>query len=788
MPRTLLSSTATLSLIMIGAAMPHTALAQNVGIQDEIIVTAQKRSQNIQDVPIAITVFTQEDLDRLGVQQFDDLADFVPGLEVQEQSANNPGFNIRGITSDSGSSSIEPRVAIFQNGVPISRSRGSFVEVFDTDIEVVRGPQPTLFGRSALIGAISLNARTPELDETGGYLRLGAGNLGHGLIEGAVSVPLGEMAALRLAGRYKKRDGYIENLIADDLNGFELGALRGSLLLAPNDRIDATLIIDYQNDSNPGTSFKSGTFLPSAADLSQIGDISPSSPAALSAIPGFKNDRGLGLERDLFSATLLVDYALSDTLTLSSVSNYREFDSSEIFDPDGFALPLFTFAEDATGDQFFQEFRLGLEQDRLSGFIGGSVFSEDGSQSVPLAYDLRAVQALLGGFLFSDTPGVAQTAPPLSALPGVVLNPASPNFGTAIGAFEESFTNFGETSSWDLFGDVTVGVTDKLDLTGGVRYTYDDKRSGYSANAQGPSALTGAGIFVGGNIFNGGQAVYVDETFDGLTYRLAANYDLSDTATLFANFGHGRRPEVLAYAANTAQPNILAENFVTIDAEETDAFELGYRGQALDGRLQMDAVAYYYTYENFQTTILNDAGTPVPVNGGNASGLGFEGSAQIELSDHVLAFGNYAYNGVTFDDEDGDGNPQTRAGNRFRLSPENTVTLGAVLQGDFSWGRLAFTPIYAWKSETFFDDDNDRTDLQSGDFFVDEFQESYGVLDLRLTVEPQKFEGLTLELFVENALDKDYLLDAGNTGDAFGIPTFIAGPPQTYGFYVSKTF
>lgn len=316
-------------------------------------MTAQKRDQFIQDVPIAITAFDQEDLDQLGVQQFDDLADFVPGLEVQEQSANNPGFNIRGITSDSGEATIEPRVAIFQNGVPISRSRGSFVEVFDTDVEVVRGPQPTLFGRSALIGAISLNARAPELGDTNGYVRFGGGNLGFLFGEGAVNVPLGETAALRLAGRYKERDGYIENLIAEDLNGFQLAALRGSLFWEPTDDLQTRLIVDYQEDDNPGTSFKSGTFLPTSVDGSVVGVLDASEPAALSSIPEFKNGRPLGLERDVFSATLLVDYALSDTLTLNSVSNYREFDSSEVFDPDGFALPLFAFAEDAKGEHFF---------------------------------------------------------------------------------------------------------------------------------------------------------------------------------------------------------------------------------------------------------------------------------------------------------------------------------------------------------------------------------------------------------------------------------------------------
>lgn len=783
MRRHILLTTVGLSLL------PAIAIAQNVGVEDEIIVTAQKRDQSIQDVPIAITAFDQADLDQLGVQQFDDLADFVPGLEVQEQSANNPGFNIRGITSDSGAATIEPRVAIFQNGVPISRSRGSFVEVFDTDVEVVRGPQPTLFGRSALIGAISLNARTPELEETGGYVRVGAGNLGYVLAEGAISIPLGDTAAMRVAGRFKERDGYIDNIIAEDLNGYQLGALRGSLLFEPNSALQAKLIVDYQTDNNPGTAFKSGTFLPSAVDGTNVGVLDASEPAALSSIPGFKNDRPLGLERDLWSATLLVDYELSESLTLSSVSNYREFDSSEVFDPDGFALPLFAFSEDAEGEQLFQEFRLGYNGDRLSGFIGGSVFDETGQQAVPLSYDLRVVQALLGGFLFSAPPGVAQAARPLSALPAVNVNPSSPLAGQPLGFFEESFTNFGDTTSWDLFGDLTYALTDRLDLTGGIRYTYDDKRSGYAADApNGPSNLTGAGVFVGANVFNGNNPVFIEDTFDGLTYRLALNYDLTDDATIFANYGHGRRPEVLAYAANTAQPNILAENFTVIDAEETDAFELGYRGSGFEGRFQVDAVGYYYMYENFQTTILNEAGTPVPVNGGNASGLGFETSMQLQLNDNILAFGNWAYNGIEFDRRDSDNNAQVRAGNRFRLSPEHTVTLGTVVSGDFDFGRVALTPIWAWKSEVFFDDDNDRTELQGGDFFVDETQEGFGLLDLRLSVEPNRVEGLTVELFMENVFDESYLLDAGNTGDAFGIPTFIAGPPQTYGITIGKTF
>lgn len=142
---------------------------------EEVIVTAQKREQSLSDVPININAFGGERLAELNIQQFDDLANFVPGLEVQEQSANNPAFVIRGITSDSGESNIEPRIAVFQDGVPSSRSRGSFFELFDIErVEVVKGPQSTLFGRAALIGGINVIQRKADY-ELDAQLKLGYG-------------------------------------------------------------------------------------------------------------------------------------------------------------------------------------------------------------------------------------------------------------------------------------------------------------------------------------------------------------------------------------------------------------------------------------------------------------------------------------------------------------------------------------------------------------------------------------------------------------------------------------
>ena len=124
---------------------------------EELVVTAQKREQKTLDVPIALTAYSGSMLDKLGVQEFDKLSAFVPGFLVQNQSPNNPGFVMRGITSDSGDATTEPRVSVFQDGVSISKSRGSYIELFDLQrIEVAKGPQSTLFGRGALIGAVNV--------------------------------------------------------------------------------------------------------------------------------------------------------------------------------------------------------------------------------------------------------------------------------------------------------------------------------------------------------------------------------------------------------------------------------------------------------------------------------------------------------------------------------------------------------------------------------------------------------------------------------------------------------
>ena len=641
--------------------------------QNTVTVTVQKREQILRDVPVAVSAVDAERLSDLGLAEFDQLARFVPGFEVQEQSPNNPGFVIRGITSDSGESNIEPRIAVFQDGISISRSRGSVVELFDLErVEVAKGPQPTLFGRGALIGGVNVIQAKPQFD-FGASATAGIGNFnevfGEGYVTGAV---VEDQLAFRLSGRLRQRDGYVEsvNPNEDDFNSQDMVAIRGSLAWTPIDTLRFDLIANYQEDNPSGTSFKSGAFEPGPGLSTEAWE-----PTNLNSFGGFLGGRKLGLERDVTGLTLLTEYEISDALSLTSITGYRDFESSEVFDPDGFDLPLFIFAENAEGEQFSQELRLNFDiNERLRGFVGVNYFDETGSQEVPLTYDERAVQAFLGGFV------VPPTAPPVDALPSTNLNPdVIALLGTVPlkPIHNEVFTNFGETQSYEAFADISFDVTERFELTGGIRYTSDEKTSGLRVEfPEGPSNLTLAGIFVQDT----GGLIEASDDFDDVTYRIAGKYELSDQINIYANASRGRRPEVI-----TASASNPSAGFTTLDAEIVDAFEAGVKSSLLDNQLNLNASVFYYDYSNFQTTEVNDQGLLEPINAGDATAEGAEIKLSFEPTDTFALTASYGYNKARFDTQDG----APFSGNKLRLSPDQTASIAAKFIIDTPLGDLS---------------------------------------------------------------------------------------------------
>jgi outer membrane receptor protein involved in Fe transport len=826
---------------------PAEAAAESSPDESEtIVVTAQLREQRQVDVPFALTAYSGKFLDQQGIQEFEDLARFTPGLSVQNQSPNNPAVSIRGITTDSGDAFFEPRVSIYQDGVSISKPRGAYVELFDIDrVEISKGPQSTLYGRGALIGAINIVQNKPDLSDTYGMVRGEYGNFDYILGEAMLNAPLGENAGVRIAGRYKKRDGYVDNLLGgEDFQSIKTGAVRGSVRIQPSERITADIIGNYQKDTPAGTAFKSIAFRPTDPVTGEVlGGLVIHDGAALSAGTTFDGGRGLGLDRNVWGVTGLLKAELSDAFTLNSITAYRRFHALEVLDADGTSLPVITAADDARSKQFSQELRLNWNNHGpVTAFIGASYFHENGSDRTPAQFDERTVLAQIAGRLNGGgfIPGRPASDPaPISLLgnpgftslllqgvagaTGVLLDPV-----TAAGiaanlksAHDEEQTSFSKTDAFDIFGDVTAKLSERFEVGAGLRWTHDDKSSGVQAEIQngrsilggflgaltltdpvaraqllGALAVPGAAsippsIFfpvpVFGLTFQATPgAARIDQDFkdSGFTWRGFARYQPTPDSSIYAIYARGRRPEVLS-ALPPAVPGADAR-FQVADSESVDSFEVGAKTALLDRKLFVDGALFYYKYTNFQTT--EQIGTTfVTTNAGKADSYGFEGQVRYSPSRAVKLFANYAFNHARFKSGVFDGN-------RFRLSPDHAFSAGATLAADIFGGRADFTPAVTYQSKVFFDNDNDRPELQTiargkivADTVQDEFQSGFALVSARL--------GYTLpgrmiraEAFVENLFDKAYIKDAGNTGDALGMATFIPGEPRTYGLQLTARF
>jgi outer membrane receptor protein involved in Fe transport len=763
-------------------------LQESAVVLSGLVVTAQKREQVTQDVPVAISSVDASFLRNNGIFEINDFSEYVPGLQVQVQSVNNPGFVIRGITSDNGASNIEPRVSVFQDGVSISKSRGSVVEMFDFErVEVLKGPQGTLFGRGAQIGAVHL-IQNKAKNETSGELTIGYGNLNQQLANGYLNLPLAkDKLFLRVAGIYNYRDGFIENLSGGNLNGKNTAAGRLAMRWLPGRNTVVDFIFNYQKDNPPGTSFKSGTFAPAG------GDLNPRSFADM------ERGRDLFIDRVVWGNTLLVNHTFSDRLDLTSTTAYREFASVESFDADGTAAPALWFAEEAEGRQFSQEFRFNYRNNKwFSGFAGTSFFWEDGSQGVPFETNEQSLYPLLTPVIrntIQTLPGLSPEqragllfltpAVPLvdnNGRPNLVSNiPVNPFFAQAgiAGAplrtlHREKNTNFGTNYAFEVFADGTFNISPKLDLTLGLRGTYENITSGYQVEtSQTPSPL---GVLTGNfpNILfrpTGNQRLEANREFWSMVGRAAVVYKATDNINIFASAARGRRPNVVQFRNN--EPEVL-------NAEVVWSYELGAKTLWLNNRLQVDVNGFYYDYSNFQTQIAeltNEGLRFFPRDGGEASAIGGEANFQYAISRNFSVFSNYAYIDAKFDDTDKDGNRQELAGNRFRLTPEHSVSLGfnwtVPITDDFTY---FLTPNYTYKSKVFFEEENQPGVEQDG----------YGLLNVRTGFRWKNKYQATFYMY--NVLDENYVIDAGNTGGAFGIPTFIAGLPRWFGVQLNARF
>lgn len=781
MNRTSLSRTSLLTLATVLSAMPQAALAQDsdTAAQDnqrsvnEIIVTTQKIEQRALDVPITITATSGERIRELGVTDLDELSYYTPGLLIQEQSANNPGIVIRGITSDSGSAQQGPRVTLYYNGVDISRSRGSYQAIYDLErVEVIKGPQATLFGTASAVGAISLVSARPR-EGFEGEVRGGYGNFNQTLMGGYLNIG-SDVIAGRIAGEWRTRDGYVTNLSPNqdkDLYAQNQLGLRGSLRWTPTADVTVDLIATYDQQRNGGTPFISARFPASAAspggptnafvDANLGGN--PASAAAL-------GDDQLGLDREVYDLNLTASYDFADGWNFTTVNGYREFDSAEVFDADGSAAPFLEFAEIATGWQISHEGRFAYSGSRLRASAGWNVFIEDGRQNVPFATEeglfLQCLSTLFNAPVASR---------PFGATPCVAADGSVPAQGITDFAYSSVFENQGRNEAYSVFADVTLIPTDALELTAGIRFLNESRRSGFFADV--PNSVLSGAPLVPGQLDTGGRTFTAQKGFDAWLPRFNALYRVTDDLNVFATVSKGRRSPVVQI--NAARPAAqVVPNVQTIAEETVWNYEGGIKLAA--GRVSGSIGVYYQVYNDFQVSVPvivdgNPTGAFETRSAGGASNLGVEAELAVDVADWLNVFGNFGYIDGGIDNDPANG---TFAGSRFRLQPEWQASGGFTVDYEFGNGARFFaTPSITHRSTIFFEVPNNPL-ISQGPITLVNARAGVSFADGRYEIAG----------FIRNAFGKDFLLDAGNTGGAFTIPTFIPGEPRFFGVELTVKF
>ncbi len=548
--------------------------ANEDGVQT-IVVTATRREAGAQDIGIAVTAFTGETLRTRNVVSTEDLTNITPGLSlIQPGAVPIAGLlAIRGVAQNDFAAHLESSNVLYIDDVYRPSNAGSLQSLYDIErVEVLKGPQGTLFGRNATGGLIHIKTADPTF-EFGGYGQVTAGEYGRLAAEGAINIPFGDTVALRVSGLASQSDGFIENAIGPDQSPSEVLSFRGKLLFEPSSDFSIKLQAEWlKNFDNPaGGAFPTGGF----AGPDGLGRFRPD--------PAFVDTGYVDADGDVFTGefdfagnfgreqyTLIgeINYALSETLSLTAISAYSDVTSTYAEDNDLTPFDVTIFRQDTEQTSFSQELRLNADFDNVRLTAGGFYLNIDGD------YFQNFQVNNVGNFN-----GILAPIP-------VLLFPVGQN----------QFANYSlETDSWSVFGQGEVDLGDKFTLTAGLRYTHDSKEYAYLNTCESllaapacppfdPATLAGAGL------------VTDDSSEGGVSARLQLDYKPTDNLLFYASYNRGYK--AFNYNAGFAGAAQVAD--VKFDGEELNAFEIGMKFDTPDRIARINAAVFHYDYSDYQ--------------------------------------------------------------------------------------------------------------------------------------------------------------------------------------------
>ncbi|WP_250461815.1 TonB-dependent receptor domain-containing protein [Microbulbifer litoralis] len=826
------------------AALP--ALAQDAKLYrglEEVVVTAQKREQNLQDVPVAVSAFSGEQLQEAVVKDIFDLQTNTPGLMAgQNQTNTTSNFAIRGIGTSGQNFGLESSVGLYVDGVYRSRPSSMINNLVDMEaVEVLRGPQGTLFGKNTAAGAIQFRTRAPS-HESDGYVEVTAGN--YGLINTAAAANVSlvpDVLAVRATGFTSERDGYVDAAIDGDtvdINNRDRWGARLQALYTPTDTLSARLILDkseidelccaaltvqdsLENEAGePGPSALLAGLGGTVFTGSQFDDYR----TALNFAPVSRGeDSGASLE---------VNWDLSDRWTLTSVSASRDYSSYDIIDSDFGNVDIISTENDAEQSSFSQEIRLDFTGERGNAVLGAYYFDQD------IALDYQV----------TDLDAIDEFLPAALGLNGLIDGINGFADLTGINAADAFIENYRvphradqQHESWALFGQFDYSLTDALTLTMGLRYTEEDKSmqtafsewvgderwawqgdtpdipaassylgqmgAAYAAgdfptlmalagDPQVQAALAPFGQAGWGNWLLAANApradIDADLSDEQVTGTVKLSYALSADSLVYASYGTG-------YKSGGTNTDRIAFGFDPLfDAENSSAVELGLKSEFPAQSLRLNLALHHTLLDNYQANAFTGDGFNLQ-NAGELESYGAEAELFWAPTDNTTVTAAYAFTEASFkafskgncwvatpwhtgEPDPGQTDPNVnvcdRTGDPLANVPEHFLTLG--LRRDFALGDDINGYLYGeynYKSEHMTSNVNDPLMEQDG----------FGRINLRAALQFLAYDA-DLTLWGRNVTDERYRgvnFDAViQTGTVMAYP----GEPRTYGLTLNKRF
>jgi iron complex outermembrane receptor protein len=635
--------------LMLPAALP--ALAQSSGMLEEVIVTAAKRQQTLQEIPIAVSVVTAETIEQAQVLDIKDLQTLVPSLRVtQLQGSAQTNFIIRGFGNGANNAGIEPSVGVFIDGVYRSRVGSALADLPKLErIEVLRGPQSTLFGKNASAGVISVTTAKPDLTGFSGSVGATVGNYSQSIVRGDVSGPLSDNLGFSLSGSVNERDGYFDNLtLGTDSNELDRWNFRGQLLWTPSDRMEVRLITDAEEIDEVCCGVANLVDGPTGGVVRLLGgDLVSNDPFAYGNYLDFDPRN----EIETQGTSLHIDYDFSN-VTLTSITAFRTLDQFQSGDVDytsaRLILPEAGDFRNTEIETFTQEIRLASNGDGPLQWVAGAFyFNEEVVQdeTFGLGPDFRSyVDVLLAA---AGAPGA------LGGVEAALGLPAGAIYATGTGNQSERYTLDDETLS--LFVQFDYDLTDALTLTAGMNHTQSEKDASANVvndNLFGALPLDALGLGALSSVqFLPPIINYPNSVEDGksddsdTTYTVRLAYDLTSEINVYAGVSTGFKATSwnlsqdsgpipadvarLLAAADPVLPNVGfgpgAANFAVgtrfADPEESLVYELGLKGQW--DTVSLNVAIFMQEIDGFQSNVFSGTGFNL-ANAGKQSTDGVE--------------------------------------------------------------------------------------------------------------------------------------------------------------------